>query len=298
MSNEKNLGNLAKRILFLTINCKRFGNTRKSNVQLNTTAKHTMFATNKKLITSPELKLIVNRDAEVKLSIEKYLLPYKVGVAVLPSESAKAVREILNAYKKGERPALVTAFVAAYTEQVNQAKFDLKEEFNEADYVTVESVADECDCDFDMWSLDLSDDMKEQAHEKIMEAAAGIADALALGAHELVSKLAESLSSNSDGKAKKIYDKQFVKLQEFLAGFDIRNVTDSAELKKEMDNLKAIMNGVDPEKVRENDGLRLDIQKQMSAATASLTAMVVHKGRKFRDVEPVDPFEQPTAYAL
>lgn len=284
----KNLGNLAKRVLFLTISCKRFGNTRKSSVELNTNAKHTLFATNKKLITSPELKLIVNRDAEVKLSVERYLLPYKVGVSILPCESGKLVRGILNAYKKVERPGLVKALVAVYDEQVQQAKIDLKEEFDADDYVTAEKLTAEFDFDFDMWSLDLSDDMKEQAHEKIMEAAAGIADALATDAHEMVSKLAESLSSNADGKAKKIYDKQFTKLQEFLADFDIRNVIDSAELKKEMDRLKAIMAGIDPEKVRENDGLRIDIQKQMSAATASLTAMVQPKGRKFRDVEPED----------
>lgn len=282
---EINLSSLAKRVLFLTINCKRFGNVRKSNVKLNTNAKETMFQTNKKLITSPELKQIVNRDAEVKLSIIKFLLPYKVGVAILPSDSGKTVREILNAYKKIERPTLVKAFVNAYADAVKQAEFDLKEEFIASEYASVETVEAEFDFDFDMWSLDLSDDMKEQAHEKIMEAAAGIADALALGAHEIVSKLAESLSSNSDGTPKKIYSKQFEKLQEFLAGFDIRNVTDSKELKAEMDKLKALMNGVDPEKVRENDGLRLDIQKQMSEATASLTAMVQNKGRKFRDVE-------------
>ena len=288
MTEEKNLGTLAKRVLFLTISCSRFGNVRKSNVELKTTANHSRFATNKKLLVSPELKMIAKRDEEVKSSVERFLLPYKVGCSILPCASAPTVRQTLNDYKKTERPALVQAFVEAYAEQVKSAQVELKEEFVEGEYKPVGEIAKDFSFDFDMFSMDLSDEMKEQAHEKIMEAAAGIADALALAAHECVSKLAESLSANSDGKVKKIYDKQFVKLQEFLDGFNIRNVTDAKELKAEMDKLKALMAGVDPEKVRENDGLRTDLAAKMSEATASLTAMVQHTGRKFRDAEPVE----------
>ena len=288
MTEEKNLGTLAKRVLFLTISCSRFGNVRKSNVELKTTANHSRFATNKKLLVSPELKQIAKRDEEVKSSVERFLLPYKVGCSILPCASAPTVRQTLNDYKKTERPALVQAFVEAYAEQVKSAQVELKEEFVEGEYKPVGEIAKDFSFDFDMFSMDLSDEMKEQAHEKIMEAAAGIADALALAAHECVSKLAESLSANSDGKVKKIYDKQFVKLQEFLDGFNIRNVTDAKELKAEMDKLKALMAGVDPEKVRENDGLRTDLAAKMSEATASLTAMVQHTGRKFRDAEPVE----------
>ena len=285
---EKNLGNLAERVSFLTISCGRFGNVRKSNVKLNTTANHSRFATNKKLLVSPELKQIAKRDEEVKHQVEAYLLPFKAGVSMLPNANSQAVKKILEEYKKLERPSLVKAFVAVDKSQVETASVELKEEFVAADYKPVEAVAAEFDFDYLIWSLNLPEDLKDKAHETIMEAAATVADALTLAAHECVSKLADSLSANEDGKAKKIYDKQFVKLQEFLAGFDIKNVTDMKELKAEMDNLKALMQGVDPEKVRENDGLRADLAVKMSAATASLTAMVQHKGRKFRDAEPVE----------
>src|ERR1017187_8923947 len=109
ISDEKNLGTLAKRVLFLTISCSRFGNIRKSNVELNTTANHSRFATNKKLLVSPELKQIAKRDEEVKHQVERFLLPYKVGCSILPCASAMTVRTILNDYKKVERPALEQA---------------------------------------------------------------------------------------------------------------------------------------------------------------------------------------------
>ena len=283
MNNEKNLGDLAERILFLTVNCKRFGNLRKSHVKLNTTANENRFSTNKKLLESPELSRIIKRDGEIKKQIASYTLPYKLGCAVLPCASSKTVKAILDAYRDVERPALVQDFVKVYVQQVADAKVALKEEFVEQNYALSNEVVNEFSFDYLMVSMNLPADMKDQAHSQIMDAASGIADALTLAAHTLVSKLADSLSSNEDGKAKKIYDSHFVKLQDFLAGFDIRNVVSNQELKAEMDKLKSLMAGIDPEKVRNNEGLRNDIAAKMSEATASLTAMVEYKGRKFRD---------------
>jgi hypothetical protein len=288
MTKEKSMGgsDLAEKIRFLTVNCKRFGNLRTSKVALQTTANETWFHTNKVLLKSPELSAIAQRDAAIKKSILPYLLPYKVGCAILPSASGVTVREILEAYEKVERPALVKAFVDAYITRIEEAKVEQKEQFDSAQYKDISEVAGEFSFDYDLFSLSLPADLKDAAHAKIMAAADGIADALASAAYTLTSKLAESLSSNDDGTAKKIYDKQFVKLQEFLAGFDIRNVTGQADLKKEMDILKDLMEGVDPEKVRNNDGLRLQIAEKMAAATKALTVMVQPKGRLFRDPEP------------
>src|ERR1019366_10080940 len=108
-----------------------------------------------------------------KRSVENFLLPYKVGCSILPCASAPTVRQILNDYKKVERPALVQAFVAAYTEQVKTAAVDLKEEFDGTDYKQVHEVAADFAFDFDMFSMDLSDEIKRPAHGKITESAAG-----------------------------------------------------------------------------------------------------------------------------
>jgi hypothetical protein len=282
-SNEVDMGNLSKRILFLTINCKRFGNLRTAKVEVKTDADQARYHTNKKLLNSPELNTILKRDGDIKESIEKFLLPYEIGTAILPVASAVTVKEILKSYRDVERPALVDAFVKAYPGQVKDAAVQLKSDFNPTQYLPVEKVVDEFAFSYKIVSLNLPEELKEEAYAQVMAASAGIADALATGAHMLVSKLADSLSTNSDGKPKKICDVHFTKLQEFLAGFDIRNVTNSAELKAEMDVLKGIMNGVDPELVRNNDGMRADIAAKLNAATTSLTAMVESKGRKFRE---------------
>jgi hypothetical protein len=286
MTTEKNLGNIADRILFLTINCTRLGNLRTSSVTLNTNANEGMFHTAKKLLNSPELKAIALRDGEVKRSLLPYLLPYKLGCAIVPSASGKAVEAILDAYEKVERPSLVAALVAAYDERVAESKLLLKDEWDAAQYLTKEQVAAEFTFDYDLFSLTLPADLKDKAHASIMSAANGINDALAAAAQTMVAKLADSLKPDADGKFGKVYDKQFVVLQDFLAGFDVRNVTSNQELKTQMDKLKALLAGVDPEKVRNNEGLRLSIAENMAKATESLTTMVQRKGRVFRDADP------------
>lgn len=286
MNTEKNLGSIADRILFLTINCTRLGNLRTSKVALNTNANEKMFHTAKKLLNSPELKAIAQRDGEIKRSLMPYLLPYKLGCAIVPSASGKAVQEILDAYEKVERPALVQALVLAYDTRVAEAKALLKDEFDASQYLTKEQVAAEYSFDYDLFSLTLPADLKDKAHASIMSAAQGVNDALASAAQTMVSKLADSLKPDADGKFGKVYDKQFVVLQEFLAGFDVRNVTSNQELKDQMDKLKALLAGVDPEKVRNNEGLRLNIAENMAKASESIVAMVQRKGRVFRDADP------------
>jgi hypothetical protein len=286
MNTEKNLGNIADRILFLTINCTRLGNLRTSSVTLNTNANEHMFHTAKKLLNSPELKAIALRDGEIKRSLLPYLLPYKLGCAIVPSASGKVVQEILDAYEKVERPALVAALVAVYEQQVTEAKGLLKDQYDETQYMAVTEVAEQFSFDYDLFSLTLPADLKDKAHASIMSAAGTINDALASAAQTMVSKLADSLKPDADGKFGKVYDKQFTVLQEFLAGFDIRNVASHVELKTQMDKLKMLLAGVNPEKVRNNEGLRNVLAEGFSEATLALTTLVQRKGRVFRDADP------------
>ena len=288
-----NTESLAKRILFLTIHCNRFGNLRKSAVKLDTTAQHNRFKTNQTLLDSPELDAIMLRDNAVKRQVEAFVLPYKIACVILPAESGKEVKQILTAYEKVERPELVKAFVATYVARVQDAKIALKDEFVEGHYPTVEEIAEEFSFDWNLFSLDLPEDMKDKAASMIEDVTKAVAEALTASAHGLVKKLADSLSTNEDGSSKKICDTHFEKLQTWLANFDVKNVINSAELKAEMDKLSGLMKGMDPELVRNNDTLRLKLHTELSAAATSLCTMVEAKGRVFRDVEPVDGEGRP-----
>jgi hypothetical protein len=91
------------------------------------------------------------------------------------------------------------------------------------------------------------------------------------------------LTPSSDGKKKKLYETNVTKLQEFLNTFDIRNVTDDTELQNEVAKLKGIMEGVDVEKLRESDNLKVTVSEKLTEAKAQLSTIIgTQVSRKFR----------------
>jgi hypothetical protein len=288
-----NLDSLVDRTVFLKLNFGRFGVTRQVSVEIKSEAVESRFSHQKKLLVSPELKAITKADGETRSKIDSLCLPYDVGIRFAPIASVEQINNILADYTK-TRTALIDAFMTVYNFQVEEAKEELKEFFDDADYPLTHEVAAQFTFSYQFISFSVPGHLKnvapsvfaaekEKAQEMLMEAVAGISQALATTAHELVSNLADKLTTDSEGKKKKLHATAVTKLQEFLNGFDLRNVTDSVELKAEMDKLKEIMSGVDIEKIKHSDNLRAALQSKFIAATETLGTLIQAKGRKFRD---------------
>jgi hypothetical protein len=287
------LDNLTDKTVFLKLNFGRFGVTRQVAVEIKSEAVESRFSHQKKLLVSPELKAITKADAEIRAKIDSLCLPYDVGIRFAPIASVEQINQILSEYKIA-RKDLINAFMNAYETQVQEAQGELKEFFSDSDYPLAHEIEAQFTFSYQFISFSVPGHLqnvapsvfaaeKEKAHEMLMEAAAGISQALATTAHELVSNLADKLSSDEDGKKKKLHATAVTKLQEFLNGFDLRNVTDSVELKNEMDKLKEIMSGVDVDKIKHSDNLRIDLQAKFKEAAENIGNLVVATGRKFRD---------------
>jgi hypothetical protein len=294
MIETTNLDSLIDKTVFLRLNFGRFGVTRKVDIGIQSEAVESRFTHQKKLLVSPELKAIAKADNEIKAQIDAICLPYDVGIRFAPIAAIEQIDNILSDYAK-TRPMLIEAFVQAYSDQVVEAEKELKEHFDFADYPGTQDIRKQFTFTYQFISFSVPGHLKsvapgvfaaekEKAHEMLMEAAAGIGQALATTAHELVANLLDRLTPDADGKSKKLYAVHVTKLQEFLNTFDLRNVTDSKELQIEMDKLKAIMSGIDVEKIKNSETLRLGLQSQFKEVTQSIGALVEVKGRKFRDV--------------
>lgn len=285
---------LVDKVVFLSINFNRFGVMRKCAVEVKSEATESRFAHQKKLLVSPELKAILKADNLIRARINLLALPHKdIAMYIIPDALLSQVYKILGEYKK-TRPDLIEHFLEVYDQQVADAKNELKEFFEQSDYPSRAEMKAEFGFSYkihnfgvpghlktvapDIWEIETA-----KAQADLVEAAKGINDALAAAAHGFVEKLADMLSDSSDGKKKKIYGSHVEKLQEFLNTFDLRNVTDSVELKLEMDKLKQLTAGVDVEKIKHNDGLRLELQSKFKDAALNIEALVQVKGRKFRD---------------
>jgi len=121
----------------------------------------------------------------------------------------------------------------------------------------------------------------EEAAGKLTIAVEEIQQGMRVLLKEYVDKLLGVLKP-TDGKKKKLTKSSITKLQDFLNTFNLRNVTDDLQLQVEVDKLKMIMSGVDADKIKESDSLKVDLTAKFAEASTTLTNLVEVTGRKFR----------------
>lgn len=291
---------LVNKTIFFALHFERFGAVRKVNVEIKSDALVSRFKHQKKLLNSPELKEIVKADTNLKAEIDNLAAGIVDGIRILPSTNVETAYLRCKNYAEVTRPALIDAFLATLDSQIAAAKAELKEHFNFLDYPTHEEMKKEFKFAYHVLNFGTPDILKEIApsvyaeetakiQQQVVEMGTAIADGLAITAHTLVANLADQLSADAEGKVRKMNVKSVSKLQDFLNTFDLKNVTNHVQLQGEMNKLKALTEGIDPEQVKENDGQRLKLQSGFAEIAASLSTMVEVKGRKFRDVPQVDP---------
>lgn len=217
---------------------------------------------NKKLLESGELDAIRSADGAIRRWIELKTVPsISEGIYTLPKELLNEVIERLEVYRV-ERQQLIDAFLDVYDKQVEAARIALAEHFRGRDYPTRLEVSAGFEFDYQFVGVDVPADIQsvnskvyqqavEKQQRKLEETAGEIRVALRAAVSEMVSHLATVLTPGKDGKRKKLYDTTVTNLQEFLSTFNLRNVTDDAQLQSEVEKLRAIMTGVSVEKLRE-----------------------------------------------
>lgn len=294
-----NLTSLVEKTVFLHLRFGTFGNFRKSEVELNTTAVETRFRKQKMLLDSPQLKSISKADLAIKTMIyEVYCLPGKElqGMKLVPTLRASKVGQLLKNYRDVTRPALIDAFMEVYESQREQAEKELKDEFNPALYPTTTQMRAEFEMYFNFVSFDvpaklekfdpeLFKQSQEDHQAKIMFAAEEIIKAMRATALLAVEKLHDGLTGvgSVDGKPKKLFAAHIENLKTFIGDFNIMNCGDDAELAEDMAKLAKIMEGVDIDKVRENDTMKDALLSGINDVANHMVALAEPtSGRKFR----------------
>ena len=95
----------------------------------------------------------------------------------------------------------------------------------------------------------------------------------------LVSHLTERLST-TDGERKIFRDSAIGNLTEFFDRFRQLNVRSSADLDALVDQAQQIIQGQEPQALRDNDGLRQHVASQLSGVQAALDGMLVDRPRR------------------
>lgn len=97
---------------------------------------------------------------------------------------------------------------------------------------------------------------------------------------KLVSHLVERLGSEADGTRKVFRDSAIGNLTEFFQRFRNLDVGSSQELDRLVETAKKAISGVEPQAVRDSDGLRQHVATQLSAVSASLEQLLVDQPRR------------------
>jgi hypothetical protein len=90
---------------------------------------------------------------------------------------------------------------------------------------------------------EIFEEQREKAARQLSEAIQDIQYGLRVGLCKLVESLRDDLAPGPNGGRKRLYESAVTKLTEFLAHFDVRNVTDDRELKQVIDQLRGLPPG-------------------------------------------------------
>jgi hypothetical protein len=121
---------------------------------------------------------------------------------------------------------------------------------------------------------EIFEEQREKAARQLSEAIQDIQYGLRVGLCKLVESLRDDLAPGSNGGRKRLYESAVTKLTEFLAHFDLRNVTDDRELKQVVDQLRGLLRPISMEELRTTDTVRQRIQQSLSDTAGRLGAMV------------------------
>ncbi len=97
---------------------------------------------------------------------------------------------------------------------------------------------------------------------------------------QLVSHLHERLTGQVDGKPKIFRDSAVDNLSEFFERFRRLNVRSNAELEELVGQCGQVVQGVEPQSLRDNQGLRQAIARELSEVQTSLDGLLVSRPRR------------------
>jgi hypothetical protein len=97
---------------------------------------------------------------------------------------------------------------------------------------------------------------------------------------KLVSHLTERLSGNNDGKVKIFRDSAVENLTEFFARFRQLNVRSNEQLDNLVTDAQRIIQGIEPQGLRENAGLRQQVATELSRVQSVLDGLLVDRPRR------------------
>jgi hypothetical protein len=292
------LPNIDERSVCIAVVRGKFGNMKKASTgSITVDADKAMLALSKRLLNSPELRDIEQLDRQIQEYLTNLCLPslFKTGVYRLPIPLVEQVEKALNEFKE-RRDLLVEKFVAAYPASVREVRAQLKGMYDPRDYPSAESVRAQFRFEWQYVTTGVPGQLKainaalfeqerEKASLKLRDAAEECRQVLRAGMLEIVRHMTERLQPSEDGKKKVFRNSLVENVNAFLRTFEMRDVTDDAEMAGLVKKARDLMNGVDPETLRDDELIRRQVQEGFTKLGNALEPLVVERGTRAIELE-------------
>ena len=282
--------NITERTVCVSLTIKSLGNSRKvSNSQVTVDADKDLIRVSKTLLDSQELKAIKTLDGAVRQYLYTRALPslFRSGIYLVPTELVEQVDARLLTFRE-DREKAVDLLINAYPVLKADAQERLRSTYNEGDYPDEETLRRQFSMSWRYIAFETPEKLRginpaifqrerekaEQAWESATDEIRGL---LRQAFADLVGHMAERLQPGDDGKKKVFKNTLVSNLAEFLETFDLRNVTDDDELKRLVDRAKAMLGGVEPQDLRDNEALRDSLGQSMTKIKGDLDSMLTTK---------------------
>jgi hypothetical protein len=244
----------------------------------------------RKYLVNPEalnpIRAVISRSRK---DLERNALPFPIsGLTLVPKERIVVVDEILGRHQEDFRQE-VQKFIEGYAEARDLARRNLAELFSELDYpVGIEVkfgfewryLALETPGKCQVLSPEIYEREKEKFQAMMEETRALAMAALRQEFADCVNHMVERLTNDPDGKPKVFKTCMVEKVLAFIDSFDTRNLFQDEGLSTLVEQARSVLQGVNPDSIRENTWLKRRIADEMGKVKAVLDQSITDVPRR------------------
>ena len=216
-------------------------------------------------------------------------LPYpETGLRLIRQNRIEDFNSTFEDFRE-QLEAGVRMFDEQFAEIKEAARARLGSLFDASDYPS--SIEDEFQIQWDFPSVDPPDylrrlnpevyaEQSRRVSQRFDEAVELAESAFVEELDRLVNHLASRLAGDDDGKPKIFRDSAVTNMIEFFTRFRELNIRSNDQLDSLVQRCESLMQGVQPQSLRDNDSLRRSLSTNLSAVQSSLDQLVVDRPRR------------------
>lgn len=247
------------------------------------------------ILQCPEMKAIRGVMAKTReriLDDKKGLtLPalFKRGVALVPHSLVDQVEQILHD-ARAELATHVEDLITNYDQRIEEDRQRLRSKFSLRHYPSKAALRDTFTITWRYMSLTPSAQLKTissavyqkevaRAIKDAQEISEAIKQTMRAAAYELVKAFRDRLGYDNEGNPLVFRNSTVNNLTEFIANLEHRNVTGDQELSDLMSEITGLLNGVNPDALRNNESLRKAVHAKTEEIIGGLNTLVTTQQR-------------------